>query len=65
MAKNKLKKIVDKKVEKIFRESDVLVMLERMDDNFKIMAEGYAILDRKIDRKQRRRLAVNASFSLK
>jgi hypothetical protein len=38
--KAKLKKIVDKKTERVFKESDVLVVLEKMENNIEIIAEG-------------------------
>ena len=46
--KTKLKKIVDKRVEKVFAESEVLVVLESIDDTFKLLAEGQQGLDRRM-----------------
>jgi chromosome segregation ATPase len=47
--KNKLKK-VDKKTEEMFKASSVAVLLENLNDNIKVIAEGQVDLGRKIDR---------------
>ncbi|MFA4880682.1 MAG: hypothetical protein WC650_03605 [Candidatus Doudnabacteria bacterium] len=44
----KLKKI-PKKQEKIFKESDVAVLLENVNDNIKILAEGQTGLNQRMD----------------
>ena len=43
----KLKRI-PKKQEKIFKESDVVILLENVNDNIKILAEGQAGLDQRM-----------------
>lgn len=48
--KIKLKKIVDKRIKRVFAESEVLVVLERMDDRIKILAEGQSGLSERMDR---------------
>ena len=46
--KPKLNKL-DKKTEKVFREGEVGVLLENINDNIKLVAEGHLDLERKID----------------
>jgi hypothetical protein len=46
--KTKLKKL-DKKTEEMFKASSVSILLENMNDNFKLLAEGQSILIRRID----------------
>lgn len=48
--KIKLKKM-DKKTEEIFKASTVAVLLENMNDNFKILAEGQMGLERRMNEK--------------
>lgn len=44
----KLKKI-NKKTEKVFKESDVIVIMENMNDNIKLLAEGQMALNERFD----------------
>ena len=44
----KLKKL-NKKTEKIFKESDVVVIMENMNDNIKLLAEGQMALNERFD----------------
>ena len=46
--KQKLKKL-DKKTEEMFKASSVAILLENMNDNFKLLAEGQTIMNRKFD----------------
>lgn len=47
--KSKLKKTVSRKVKKVFAESEVLIVLEEMNDSMKILAEGQIMLSGRMD----------------
>lgn len=58
--KLKLKKLT-KKSERVFKESEVLVVLENMDDNMKLLAEGQAQINKELQDFQE---SVNDNFKV-
>lgn len=62
VTRNKKIKKLDKKLEKIFKESDVMLLLEHLNDNITIIAEGQSITDRKVDRISEELSALNEKF---
>ncbi|HHE45758.1 MAG TPA: hypothetical protein ENL05_00185 [Candidatus Moranbacteria bacterium] len=62
--KSKIKKI-NKKVEKVFKESEVILLLENLNDNIQLLAEGQVGLREETNRKiDGLREEMNEKFSL-